>query len=183
MVSFAAPAPKPLPDVAIPTTKGQVITFKRYRGKVMIVALISTTCKKCLDTVQILEKMQADLGPKGFQAVAAAIEPNAKFMVNGLINRYRLSYPVGYLEKDPAFKLAGLPATGRPFVPIILVVNRQGQLVLQLFGDSPLLKTEDNSLRGIVNNYLREGAAAAPAQTKAPSPETAPDSPPSPDKP
>jgi len=181
MVAYAAPATRPLPDVAIPTTTHNVINLKRYRGKVLVVALVSTTCKQCLDTVQILEKLQRELGPKGFQAVAAAFEPNAQYLVSPMINRYRLSYPVGYLDRIGAFKLAALPDGSRPFVPILIFVDIKGLVRLQLFGDDGMLKNEESAVRLIVNNYLKDLRPAAPPPAKkteaAPDKESAPSEP------
>jgi hypothetical protein len=178
-VAYAAPASRPLPDVAIPTLNRKVITFKQYRGKVMVIALISTDCRPCLRTVQILDQMQKDLGPKGFQAVAAAFELDAKFHLGNLVNRYRPSYPVGYLDRDGAFKLAGLAAGAKPFVPVLMVVDSKGMVRFQVTGENPMVKkNEDKTLRLVVNNYLKElTPAAAPASKKT---ESAPDTPPSP---
>lgn len=171
---------RPLPDVLIPTPSGKKINLRQYRGKVLLVALVSTSCQECLETVNILNRVQKELGPKGFQAVAIAFEPGAASLIGPFIARYRPIYPFGSLEKDPAFKLAGLPDSARPFVPILMFVDGKGLVRLQVQGDSPVMKSEESTIRAVVNNYLAEAArAAAPKKTT----ETAPAAPPVSDKP
>src|SRR5580658_2006372 len=59
---LAAQIPIPLPD-------GKKITLQQYRGKVVLLAIFSTMCPDCIDNIEMLNRVQKELGPKGFQAI------------------------------------------------------------------------------------------------------------------
>ena len=50
----AASTPRPLADVTVPTPDGKKVHLGQYRGKVMVVALVSTTCDHCIASLQML---------------------------------------------------------------------------------------------------------------------------------
>src|SRR5580704_16356342 len=101
-----AKEPRQLAPIQIPTPAGKKINPAQYRGKVILIAVISTTCADCIHSLEILSRVQKDLGPQGFQAIAAAGDDNAQYLVGPFIDRYRPAFPVGYLTKDEIIKLA-----------------------------------------------------------------------------
>src|ERR1700722_4591182 len=110
-VLFAAP-PRPLADMAIPVPSGKPINLKSYRGKVLLVAIISTDCKTCIASIDILNHVQRDFGPQGFQVVAAAGDQNAQYMLEPFAQRYRPIFPLGYLNVEEMMKLGDLGPKG-----------------------------------------------------------------------
>ena len=49
MAYAGLPPGRPLPDVPISGAGGKKLDLKTYRGKALVVALISTTCDHCAD--------------------------------------------------------------------------------------------------------------------------------------
>jgi thiol-disulfide isomerase/thioredoxin len=148
--------PRPLAAVPIPTPRGPKINLAQYRGKVVVAMIFSTHCEDCVKSVDLLSKIQKDLGPKGFQAVAAAGDENAQYLVEPFVQRYKPAFPIGYLTKDEIIKLADLPQGKRPVVPILLFIDKKGVVRFQYYGDDPFFKTEDGSTRSIVENLLKQ---------------------------
>jgi hypothetical protein len=146
---------RPLALTSIPTTDKSII-LSQYRGKVMVIAIFSTGCADCVQSIDMLSKVQRDLGPKGFQAIAAAGDENAQYMVGPFIQRYKPGFPIGYLTKDQIIKLAAVPKDKRPFVPIFLFVDKKGFVRFQYYGDDGFFKTAEGATRSIVTGLLKE---------------------------
>src|SRR5208282_1190884 len=78
------PIPVPVahkPEIAVPgktiEKNEKKIDLKQYRGKALVVVMISTTCKHCITAVQFLTEMQKQYGAQGLQVVGLAGDPNA----------------------------------------------------------------------------------------------------------
>ena len=155
LVSFAA-VPRPLLDMAIPAPAGK-ISLKQYRGKVMAVAIFSTTCGDCVKVIEILNRAQKDYGSKGFQAVAGSGDENAQYLIGPFKQRYNITYPIGYLTKDEMIKLGDIPKDKRPVAPIVLFVDRKGTVKFQYYGDDNFLKGgNEQGIRALIQHLLDE---------------------------
>src|ERR1700679_273382 len=55
--------------------------LSQYRGKVVALEFILTTCPHCQAASQVMNKMQERYGNRGFQALDVAIDPNADLKV------------------------------------------------------------------------------------------------------
>lgn len=153
--ALAADTPRKLADVTIAAPLGgKDVKLSSYRGKILLIAIISTECATCAQSVQLLNKIQKEYGPKGVQVVAAAVNEGAVTLVNAFIDRYQPNFPVGLLTQDETRELADFGVNDRPYVPIFLFVDRQGTVTQQFFGDSPFFQAEDKSTRGLLNNML-----------------------------
>jgi peroxiredoxin len=150
-----AKEPRPAADIPIPTSDQKKIRLKQYRGKVVILVLISTTCDDCIKTLAILNKMQKDFGPRGLQMIGAAINDNAAYSIGPFVQRYRPSFPMGSLGREDAIKMADIPPNTRPFVPVVLFIDRQGTVRLQYYGNDPVLKEQEKALRAIADSLLK----------------------------
>ena len=159
-LAFAASAlmaatPRPLADMAIPTPGGKPISLKSYRGKVLLIAVISTECKPCIASIEILNRAQKDFGPQGFQVVAAAGDMNAQYMLQPFAQRYRPLFPIGYLNTDEMIRLGDFGKTEHPFAPIFMFIDRKGVVRQQIYGDSPFFKAEELSTRKVIQDMLK----------------------------
>jgi thiol-disulfide isomerase/thioredoxin len=154
-VLFAA-VPRPLADMVIPMPSGKPINLKAYRGKVLLVAIISTDCKPCIASIDILNRAQKDFGPQGFQVVAAAGDNNAQYMLEPFVQRYRPIFPIGYLNVDGMTRLGDIGKAERPFAPIFLFIDRKGIVRQQVFGDTAFFKSEEASTRKVIQDMLKQ---------------------------
>src|SRR5258708_3099911 len=150
------PGGRPLPDVPIAQLLGDKIDLKKYRGKALVVALVSTTCDSCGLTVDLLTKLQDENRAQGLQVVVAAGDENAAANLRGFEVQHRPNFPLGYLDQPSFIKIAGLLPTARPFVPILMFVDPKGVIRVQLMGDDPLMKKRDATIRSTVRELLKE---------------------------
>lgn len=148
MLAFATQVPRPLADVTIdPPPGGKPIRIRDYRGKTVLVAILSTECSTCAASVAILNNIQKDYGPRGVQVLAAAVNDGAISLVGSFMQRNRPSFPMGVLSRDATRRLADFTTEERPYVPMFVFVDKQGTVRLQAFGDSEFFKNEDRETR------------------------------------
>jgi len=166
-----AAVPRTIANIPIQTPDRKNINLREYRGKVMILILFSTTCADCLQTVEMLNHVQADFGKRGFQVVGAAIENNSAYNVGPFNNRYRPSFPVGFLNQPEAVKMMDMPAGMRPFVPILMFIDGKGTVRFQYYGNDAFMKQGEKGIRAVADGLIRqaaENAAKAAAEKSAP---------------
>ena len=155
MVGLAR-TPRPIADMNIPAPGGKAIDLKQYRGKVVLLALITTTCAECIQSVDIFNRLQKEYGPQGFQMVAAAVNVSAKTDAGPFAQRYKADFPIGYLDKPGMMRIADVPGDQKPYVPIVMFIDRAGVVRFQYFGNDAVMKDEEKSLRAIVGGLLKQ---------------------------
>jgi peroxiredoxin len=155
-VAACAKTPRPIADMPIPAPEGKQIQLKQYRGKVVLLTLITTTCVECIQTVGILNKLQKEFGPQGFQAVAVAVNLTAKEDAGPFAQRYKAAFPVGYLDKAGTMRIADVGGDQKPFVPIAMFIDRGGVVHFQYFGNDPVMKDQEKAFRAIVGGMLKQ---------------------------
>lgn len=164
----AAEIPRQSPDFLIQTTNGKQIKVSDYRGKVLCLAFILTTCPHCLKTTQLLEGMYPELAPKGFAVVEAALNENPD--IPSFVSQNKVPWPVGTAGVLAALDYIQWPKDKRPLVPFVVFIDRQGVIRAQytavdeaFFADNQ----QEQHLRDEVDKLLNEGGGKAkPAHKK-----------------
>jgi peroxiredoxin len=150
-----ASTPRPVADVAVPTAEGKTVKPSQYRGKVMVIAMISTTCGHCIGSLQMLGQLQKTLGPQGFQALAVAVDDNAKAGITGFA-KLQVGFPLGYLDQPTTMQLFDFKREDHPFAPLYLFVDRKGTVRFQYAGKDDFFKNEEKNTRILVENLLKQ---------------------------
>lgn len=176
-----------LPNIAIRTVDGKGINLRKYRGKELILVLFSTQCGDCVTTIGYLSQLQNDYGARGLQVIGVGVNKNAPYEITPWAQRYRPTFPMGFLDQESMLKLVAVPKDSVPYVPIVIFVDSAGTVRVQYMGDSPIFKSgQDKTLRAVADSLLKwqaQRAAAEKAKAKAESeskseskPESKPDS-------
>lgn len=151
----AASTPRPLADVTVPMADGKKVRLSQYRGKVMVVALVSTTCDHCIASLQTLSALQREYGPRGFQAVGVAANDEAQESLAGFI-RLQIAFPVGYLDQKTTMQVFDFKPEDHPFVPLFLFVDKKGAVRFQYPGKDDFFKAEEKNTRLLIDALLKE---------------------------
>jgi peroxiredoxin len=136
----AAQAPKPARPIAFTVpTRGQQ-TLSDFRGKAVALEFIYTTCTHCASSVQMLQKLQQELGGRGFQAIAVAFNPNAEVLTEDFIKEQHLTIPVGWTFGADVTAFLNYGPADRFIVPQIVLIDRAGAIRYQTKaqGEDPL---------------------------------------------
>lgn len=150
-----AKTPRPLARIAILTPDRKTIDLAKYRGHTLVLVIFSTECADCIKTIDIMNKIQKDFESQGLKVVGAAGDDRARFLLGPFISRYRPLFPIGYLDKAAIIKVADVPKDVRPIAPIVLFIDRWGMVREQYYGDHPLFKDAEKSLRALTMAMLR----------------------------
>jgi hypothetical protein len=155
------PPGRNLPDVPVSQVGGKKLDLKQYRGKALVLAIISTTCKDCGEVVDLLKVIQTEQYSHGLQVVVAAGDPNAATTIGPFIAEHKPNFPLGYLDRPAIMKLANIGPKDRPFVPIMMFVDARGAVRVQLFGNDPLMQKPEGIIRSTVRELLKEPGITA----------------------
>jgi len=162
----AAPVPRPSKEFTVATPQGQQILLSSLKGKVCVVQFLFTWCPHCQAFSKVLTQLNAEYGPRGFQALGVAFEDDVtKEKTTAYSKQYATGFPVGVSTRSTVFSYLGLSELERVGVPQIVVIDRNGVIREQTSaeGGGPLGSVEH--LRPLIEGLLAEGAGSkAPAK-------------------
>src|SRR5208283_3827467 len=78
---WAADIPRKAPELAVQLTGGGQILLSQFRGKVVMIDFVHTTCPHCQNASTIVERLYKEYGPRGFQPLGVAFNDNAALLV------------------------------------------------------------------------------------------------------
>lgn len=169
--AFAAPpVPRQSPEFVINLPGGKTDLLSNYKGKVVVLAFIFTTCPHCQATCGVLSRLKNEYGAKGFQPLAVAVNPMALMLVPDFVRDYKVNFPVGASERDPALGYLQISAVERWVVPQIVVIDRKGMIRAQTPAGGDEKLQEEPGLRQQVESLLNESPTtkhAAPTKKRA----------------
>lgn len=146
--------------------------LSQYRGKVVALEFIATTCPHCQAMAGIMDKLQAEYGPRGFQAIDVA--PNVvstaqtpaerDALVQTFVQNFHVNFPVGYTPYDQEAAFMGFSLVDRTVVPIVVLIDRSGMIHWQ----SPPLGDPQLQDETVLRQHIQELLAmpSAPHRTK-----------------
>jgi thiol-disulfide isomerase/thioredoxin len=165
----AAVPPRKAPELAF-TIPGQgEHLLSQYRGKVVVLDFILTTCPHCQAAAHALTGFQQKYGGQGFQALQVAINgtdegrtpDQANDLVTVYARTYQASFPVGWVQRDSMPAFMGFSLVDRTVVPQVVVIDRKGFIHYQTpaTGESDLRQPEVIQQR--IEELLSAGTSAS----------------------
>ena len=157
------PVPRPAIDFQMLSSSGKTVKLSDYRGKVVVVQFLYTTCTHCQATARMLSSFERELGPRGLQVLGIAFNPDVQQDPGAVMDFMRLNnvaFPVGAASRDTVLGYLGISVMDRFVVPQIVVVDRRGSIRAQskLMG-SPELQ-EESYLRPLLDSLLQQRLVA-----------------------
>lgn len=139
LLATAAEGPRKAPELAfnIPG-QGQKL-LSQYRGKVVALEFILTTCPHCQAASHVMTNFQQEYGSRGFQALDVAInaldegrtEAQADQIVQAFTQKFQVGFPVGYISRDQMMSFMGFSLAERMVVPQLVMIDRKGYIRYQ----------------------------------------------------
>ncbi len=162
------PVPRKAPEFTIVEPSGKQTLLSSYKGKVVCVEFLYTTCPHCQAASQVFSKMQRALGPRGVQFIGIAFNDNAAVLTDPFVKQFNVAYPVGYSNVDTVLSYLGVSVMDRWVVPQIVVIDRKGMIRAQspTTGDEKL--QNEYSLRPLIEGLLKEATPTSSTSKKAP---------------
>jgi peroxiredoxin len=159
----AADLPRPSPEFAVNLLGGKQVTLGEYRGKAVALIFILTYCPHCQKTIEMLSKLQAEYGPRGFQALGSAIEDMATLALPDFLKRYNPPFPVGYNDRPPVIEYMQHPPMLKLMMPQLVFIDKGGTIRAQFAGDDNKFfgDAQEKNIRAQIEKLLKNGAAPA----------------------
>ena len=140
------------PGFALPNAKLEVFDLYDYRGKIVLLELMQTTCPHCAAFAQVLHKVQDQYGGKvQILAVANSSQDNADTVAQ-YIAGHQITYPVVFDSGQMAYSYTRAPRFDLPQLYVIDakgMVQRHyeyGPMSRDIFEGDALLKELDRML-------------------------------------
>ena len=149
------------PDLAIPLPNGKQVKVSDYKGKVLCLMFILTTCPHCQKTTQLWESIYPELEPKGFAVVEAAINDNPD--IPSFVSQFKVPFPVGTAGVVPAWDYIQWPRQKIAQVPFLVFIDRNGVIRAQYTGaDEKFFDSQqEQHMRDEVEKLLTEDPGKA----------------------
>jgi cytochrome oxidase Cu insertion factor (SCO1/SenC/PrrC family) len=166
LLLVGAEIPRPAPELAISMPNGQQSLLSKYKGKVILVEFLLTTCPHCQDSAKLISKINTELGPKGFQPLGVAINPEGD--VPEFIRQNGANFPVGKGTRDAALSFLQQSLMTQFYVPQMVFIDKKGVIRAQYGGTDPFVASNSEAnIRGMVQKLLAESdGSAKPAPAK-----------------
>ncbi len=122
------PPPRPSPEFAVRLTPSGQISPTQYKGKVVVLAFILTTCPHCQHSVGILSGYQQEYGPRGLVVMAAAFNDMANMLVPDFNKQFKPhSRSVGRCADDVLVHPRHSART-QMYAPIMAFIDKKGMI-------------------------------------------------------
>jgi thiol-disulfide isomerase/thioredoxin len=155
----AATIPRPAPEFVINSPAGQVL-LSQFRGNVVLLAFIHTTCPHCQQSVGFMSTLQKEYGPRGFQPLASAFNDGAPQLLPEFLARFRPTFPVGYAGRDAVNEYLHIQSNTPYRIPIYVFIDRKGIIREEHLGEEAFFANEVNNTRALLETLLKEPAQA-----------------------
>lgn len=161
---FAAGALRRAPGFTLPDLKGQMYDLFDYRGKVVILVFMQTTCSHCAAFAPTLSQVEQKYGGK--VAVLAVVNPpDDQGKVSAYVSGHKVGHPVlfdcgqvaySYVQQKTSFEL-----------PLVFLIDARG-MIRNEFAYGPLTHDifEGKGLMPEIDRLLPAGAPPAPPKKK-----------------
>jgi peroxiredoxin len=155
------PVPRPAKEFTFVEPSGKQTLLSNYKGKVVLIQFLYTTCPHCQALSVLLTKIGNDLGPRGFQPLGVAFDEATAGKAAGYAKQFNVGFPVSYASRDTVMSYLGLSVMDRFVVPQIMVIDKKGVVRAQ---SAPMgteqLQTE-SYLRTFIDDLLKEGSTTS----------------------
>jgi thiol-disulfide isomerase/thioredoxin len=160
--ALAASLPRPSPDFTIAEPGKPPLLLSSLRGKVVVMEFMFVRSAHCRRVAQILNKLNGELGSRGFQAVAVVFDPPAGSTagaeaVSFMTSYLQLTYPVGYASKQAVDTYLSRSGDEILNIPQVVVIDRGGSIRATSGGRGGDLALEDEeALRLLIGRLLAD---------------------------
>ena len=178
LVAFTATAAevgKPSPPLNIQGVSGApAFQPSQYKGKVVAMAIMLTTCPHCQNLMKVLSAVSKDYAAKGVQVVGCAMNDDAPQLLPAFIQQFdEAKFPVGYCNRNDVLAYVQYSVLQPFYVPHMIFLDKKGIVRGDYKGESDFMTNPDKNIRAELDQLLKGTAttsAAKPTTTAAAAP-------------
>lgn len=136
--------------------------LSQYRGKVVALEFILTTCTHCQAAARLMTALQQEYGPQGFQALDLAINAldenrtpeQGNQLVAAFATNFHVGFPVGWVPRDSFLSFLGISITEYTVVPQLVLIDRKGYIHYQTPPRGDPTSMQETTLRQRIQELL-----------------------------
>jgi len=166
--ALAGQVPRPAPDFTASLPGGNQLRLSDYRGKVVCLEFLFTTCPHCQHASQLMNNLQAEYGPRGFQALGVAFNDMSNMLVPDFIRDFKISYPVGWSPREPVIAFLQNNPDYALHVPQIVMIDKSGTIRVQSQAQGDATTATEANLRKHIEELLKEPGPPASKKSTTP---------------
>jgi len=152
----AAEIPRKAPDLVMHLPSGKALHLSQFKGKVVALEFLLTTCPHCKRTSSTLQRVYQDYASKGFQPLGAAFNVGAEKLVAAYSSSLRLTYPVGAADRYEVVDFLQHPILLTLWTPQLVIIDKKGMIRGQYPGTDTFFRNEEQNLRQLLDKLLAE---------------------------
>ena len=158
-VDAAAPVPRDAPDFTIVEPSGRTTAVSSFKGQVVLLEFMFVKCQRCTTAAQTIDKLYAELGPRGFQPVALAFDNG---LDSGQMDVFRkllkIDYLFGTTTAAAVDHYLGRAPMERFQLPQMVLIDRAGVIRTQSLPIGETKMLDEAALRQMIEQLLDEAA-------------------------
>ena len=167
--AFALPsvtAQRKSPEFTIAEPSGRTTMLSGFKGKVVVMEFLFVKSQHCIRVATTLNKLNSELGARGFQAVGIVFDPpntpnGSEQLLPSVVDYLKLTYPLGYATKDQVDNYFGRNGNEILNIPQVVVIDRAGMIRATSGGKGGDPALEDEmSLRNLIEGLLKESGSS-----------------------
>lgn len=161
-VATADNAAKPAPPFTVLRSGGPPIQLSQFRGKIVALTFMITTCPHCQALTQTLNPIARDYTPKGVQFINCAFNNGADTLVPQFIQQFQPTFPVGWSTDAAVRSFLQFSAMDSKmlYVPHMVFIDKKGNIFADFPGESKdFFENADASIRAELDKMLKADTA------------------------
>jgi peroxiredoxin len=157
----APPVPRKSPEFTIHDPSGKQILLSSYRGKVVVMPFMFTTCPHCQREAQMLTKLQREFAARGVVMLGTVFNDANAAMATQFVREFNVGFPVGYATRDSVISYLGISVMDRWVVPQVAIIDKKGNIVAQSEPTGTPALQDEGYLRNLLDKLVKEGPATS----------------------
>lgn len=119
-----------MPDFTLPSAvDGKDVSSDDFKGKVLLVTFFATWCPPCRQEIPSLIQLQNDLSAKGFSVLGLSLDDGDIDIVNELVARDKINYPVLMADSEVVSGFGGVSG-----IPTSFLISHDGKMIRSYAG-------------------------------------------------
>jgi thiol-disulfide isomerase/thioredoxin len=157
LTARAADPPRPSPPLAIERVGAPTVDVSQYRGKVVALAFISTTCPHCQDLTRLLGPLSREYALRGVQVLECAFNDEARQSMAEFVQQFQPPFPVGWASRAAVmgYLQRSILDTRPMYVPHMVFLDRRGIIRADYPGEGDFFKDPATNIRAELEKLLK----------------------------
>jgi len=159
VTAFAMPpVPRKSPEFVINDPSGKQIPISSFKGKILVMPLMFTTCPHCQREAQMLTKLQKEFANRGVVMQGTVFDNTNGPKAAQFVKEFNIGFPVGYNTRDQVTGYLGLSVMDRWVVPQVVIIDKDGTIVAQSAAEGTPDLQDEAYIRNFLEKLLKGGS-------------------------